>query len=229
MTAFEQQTMQLFVDSHLIVGNVLLFLTALAVLTGFLAGHRAGSKAALPALPGGEISSSMMTTLTQQAIRAVPTPQIVLPTVPRASQAAQPKPRHQLRVHKDRRRQMATEEPLPVYTPAGPSPATSSSQSHPFSSQLLSSAEVEREGVSWLLLQGWEGYDSLMHHGTVLQTGSKQSLHKPSCCALDCLWLVFHLSSTVLVLVPCTSMLCTHHRSSKLWISTLMCDFGSHS
>ena len=135
-----------------------------------------------------------MTTLTQQAIRAVPTPQIVLPTAPRAAQAAQPKPRHQLRVPKERRRQMATDEPLPVYTPAGPPAGTPSSQSHPFSSQLLSSAQIEREGVSWLLLQGWEGYDSLMHFGTVLQTGNQRSLHKPSCCAPDCLWLVYHLS-----------------------------------
>ena len=129
-----------------------------------------------------------MTALTQQAIKAVPTPQIVLPTVPRPSQAAQPKPRHQLRVPKDRRRQMATEEPLPVYTPAGPSAGTPSSQSHPFSSQLLSSAQVEREGVSWLLLQGWEGYDSLMHFGTVLQTGCHQSLHKSSRYTAGCSW-----------------------------------------
>ena len=140
------------------------------------AGHRAGSRAALPALPGGEISSIMMTTLTQQAIRAVPTPQIVLPSAPRASQAAQPKPRHQLRVPKDRRRQMAIEEPLPIYTPTGPPTGPPSSQIHPFSSQLLSSAQIEREGVCWLLLQGWEGYDSLMHFGFVLQTGSKWSL-----------------------------------------------------
>lgn len=134
-----------------------------------------------------------MTTLTQQAIRAVPTPQIVLPTAPRAAQAAQPKPRHQLRVPKERRRHMAIEEPLPVYTPAGPPAGSPSSQSHPFSSQLLSSALIEREGVSWLLLQGWEGYDSLMHFGTVLQTGSKPLLHKSTCCTPDCLWLDYPL------------------------------------
>ena len=153
-----------------------------------LFGYRAGSRAALPTLPGGEMSAIMMTTLTQQAIRAVPTPQIVLPSAHRASQAPQPKPRHQLRVPKDRRRQMATEEPLPVYTraPAGPP----SSQSHPFSSQLLSSAQIEREGISWLLLQGWEGYDSLMRFGATLQTGDR-----PSQCTLgyyyaDCFHLV---------------------------------------
>lgn len=131
--------------------------------------RRAGSRAALPTLPGGEISSIMMTTLTQQAVKAVPIPQIVLPSAPRASQAPQAKPRHQQRVPKDRRRQLATEEPMPVYTlaPAGPP----SSQTHPFTSQLLSSAQIEREGVSWLLLQGWEGYDSLMHFGRALQTG----------------------------------------------------------
>lgn len=129
----------------------------------------------------------MMITLTQQAIRAVPTPQIVLPSASRVSQAAQPKPRHQLRVPKDRRRQMATEEPLPIYTPTEPPSGPPSSQIHPFSSQLLSSAQIEREGVSWLLLQGWEGYDSLMHFGTALQTGSKGSLHKRNCRAHDCL------------------------------------------
>lgn len=115
-----------------------------------------------------------MTTLTQQAVRAVPTPQIVLPLAPRASQAAQAKPRHQQRVPRDRRRQLATEEPLPVYTPAPSGPP--SSQSHPLSSQLLSSAQIEREGISWLLLQGWEGYDSLMHFGNALQTGNRRSI-----------------------------------------------------
>lgn len=147
-----------------------------------LGGCRAGSRAALPTLPGGEISSIMMTTLTQQAIRAVPAPQIVLPSAPRASQAAQPKPRHQLRVSKDRRRHMATEEPLPVYTPAGSPAGPLSSQSHPFSSQLLASAQIEHEGISWLLLQGWEGYDSLMHFGNLLQTGDHpQSMHTAAC------------------------------------------------
>ena len=111
----------------------------------------------------------MLTTLTQQAIRAVPTPQIVLPSALGAPPTPQPKPRHLPRVPKERRRQLASEDPLPMYntTPAG----SPSSQSHPFASQLLSSVQVQREAVSWLLLPGWEGYDSLMHFGTLLQQG----------------------------------------------------------
>lgn len=153
---------------------------------------RAGSRAALPPLPGGEISSIMMTTLTQQAVKAVPSPQIVLPSAPRASQAPQTKPRHQQRVPRDRRRQLATEEPLPVYSlaPAG----APSSQTHPFTSQLLSSAQIEREGVSWLLLQGWEGYDSLMHFGSALQTGN-------TCCIACSRWTSFICSRRLFALM----------------------------
>lgn len=111
----------------------------------------------------------MMTTLTHQAIRAVPTPQIVLPSALGAPPTPQPKSRHQPRVPRERRRQLASEDPLPLYTPAPAGPP--SSQSHPFASQLLSSVQVQREAVSWLLLPGWEGYDNLMHFGTLLQLG----------------------------------------------------------
>ncbi len=132
--------------------------------------NRAGSRAALPTLPGGEISSIMMTALTQQAIRAVPNSQIVLPSASGASPASPPpKARSQLRVPKERRRQLASEDPLSLYVPV-PS-GTESSQSHPLGSQLLSPAQIEREGVSWLLLPGWEGFDSLMQYGMAVNTG----------------------------------------------------------
>lgn len=147
--------------------------------------YRAGSRAALPTLPGGEITPIMMTALTQQAVRAVPSPQIILPSASGASPALSPaKPRPQLRIPRERRRQLASEDPLPLYlsVPSGPV----SSQSHPFSSQLLSSSQVEREGVSWLLLPGWEEYDGLIQYGAALNTG--ELLHWCPCpCSVSCM------------------------------------------
>ena len=114
-----------------------------------------------------------MTALTQQAIKAVPNPHIVLPLAGGPFSASSPaKARPQLRIPKEVRRQLASEDPLPVHTSA-PSGQVSS-QTHPFSSQLLSSAQIEHEGVSWLLLPGWEGYDSLMQFGQTLNIGKLQ-------------------------------------------------------
>ncbi|KAL0033603.1 hypothetical protein WJX79_007018 [Trebouxia sp. C0005] len=129
---------------------------------------RAGSRAALPTLPGGEITAIMMTALTQQAIRGVPSPHIILPS---PSPAPSPvKARAQLRIPRDRRRQLASEASLPLYMPLPSGPLAT--QSHPFSSQLLSSAQNERRGVAWQLLPGWEGYDSLSESGAAINTGS---------------------------------------------------------
>ena len=114
----------------------------------------------------------MMTALTQQAIRAVPSPHIILPSPSGASPAPSPvKPRPQLRIPRDRRRQLASEASLPLYTPFPSGPLAT--QSHPFSSQLLSSAQTERQGVMWQLLPGWEGYDSLHEGGAAINTGQR--------------------------------------------------------
>ncbi len=114
----------------------------------------------------------MMTALTQQAIRAVPSPHIILPSPSGASPAPSPvKARAQLRIPRERRRQLASEASLPLYTPL-PS-GSLATQSHPFSSQLLSSAQIERQGVVWQLLPGWQGYDSLNEGGAAINTGQR--------------------------------------------------------
>lgn len=111
----------------------------------------------------------MMTALTQQAIRGVPSPHIILPS---PSPAPSPvKARAQLRIPRDRRRQLASEASLPLYMPLPSGPLAT--QSHPFSSQLLSSAQNERRGVAWQLLPGWEGYDSLSESGAAINTGQR--------------------------------------------------------
>ena len=112
----------------------------------------------------------MMTALTQQTIRAVPSPHIILPSPSGASPAPSPvKARAQLRIPRDRRRQLASKASLPLYMPFPSGPVAT--QSHPFSSQLLSSAQIERQGVVWQLLPGWEGYDSLHEGGAAINTG----------------------------------------------------------
>ena len=150
----------------------------------------------------------MLGMLTQQAIKAVPSSQIILPTALGADPTSQPKPRHQSRVPRDRRRQLASEDPLSVYTlaPAGPP----SSQTHPFTSQLLSSAQIEREAVSWLLLQGWEGYDSLMNFGAKLQSGECASFKLMSImnCEISLMHIVHAFFRLALSLAPCSS--CEH-------------------
>lgn len=114
----------------------------------------------------------MMTALTQQAIRAVPSPHIILPSPSGASPAPSPvKARLQLRIPRERRRQLASQASLPLYTPL-PS-GSLATQSHPFSSQLLSSAQIERQGVVWQLLPGWEGYDSLNECGAAINSGQR--------------------------------------------------------
>lgn len=77
--------------------------------------------------------------------------------------------RPQQRISKDQRRQVASEELLSSYAthPAG----APSSESHPFQSQLLSSVTVEHEHFPWMLLPGWEGYESLVDFCTVPRTG----------------------------------------------------------
>lgn len=132
---------------------------------------RMGSKAALPTLPGGEITSDMMTALSQQAIRGIPNPSIALPSAPGASPAPSPsKSRAQARIPKEHRRQLASEDPLPLYTSAGTGPLAT--HDRPFTSQLLQSVPLEHAGVLRLLLSGLEGYESLAKDGPVGNAGS---------------------------------------------------------
>ena len=110
-----------------------------------------------------------MASLAKQIITAVPQPRVTLPAAA-GTRLASPNPlRTQQRISKEKRRQVASEEPLPSFSlhPGGPS----SAESHPFKSQLLSSVAVEHEHKPWLLLPGWEGYESLMEYSTVPSKG----------------------------------------------------------
>lgn len=128
----------------------------------------------MPALPGGEITTPQMTNLAKEIVSALPKPQVTLPTTA-GSRLSSPNPlRTQQRILKERRRQLATEDPIPSFSPHPLGPP--SAESHFFKSQLLSSVAVEREHMPWVLLPGWEGYEDLMGYGTASQTGEASCL-----------------------------------------------------
>lgn len=136
---------------------------------------RAGAKAALPVLPGGVITPAQLTSLAKQIVSAVPQSNITLPSATSPRIVSPTPQRTQQRLSKQRRHQLATEDPIPSYAlhPSGPS----SGESHPFKSQLLSSAAVEHEHRPWLLLPGWEGYGNLADYCTVPRTGETTNKH----------------------------------------------------
>lgn len=150
----------------------------------FHALHRAGAKAALPALPGGEISATQMASLAQQIASTAPRSNITLPSATAAKLNSPNPPRTQQRLSKQRRHQLATEDPIPSFSlhPSGPS----SAESHPFKSQLLASVAVESEHRPWLLLPAWEGYGSLVDYCTVPCSGNVCMAACLQLTAVDC-------------------------------------------